>query len=69
MSDFGGGRVYADMEQWTGIRQRVLVAGASKRSVLRETGIHHETLEKMLTWSRPPHIAPSRHGTDHRPAA
>ena len=42
------------MEQWTGIRQRVLVAGASKRSVLRETGIHHETLEKMLTHSQPP---------------
>jgi transposase len=53
-ADFGGGRVYADMEQWSGIRRRVLVEGASKRSVLRETGIHHETLEKMLTHSQPP---------------
>lgn len=42
------------MEQWAKIRQRVLVKGASKRSVLRETGIHHETLEKMLTYSQPP---------------
>ncbi len=50
-ADFVGGRVYADMEQWAGIRQRVLVEGASKRSVLRETGIHHETLEKVLTYS------------------
>ena len=46
--------MYADMEQWAGIRRRVLVEGASKRSVLRETGIHHETLEKMLTHSQPP---------------
>jgi len=46
--------VYADMEQWARIRQQVLVEGASKRSVLRETGIHHETLEKMLTCSQPP---------------
>jgi len=46
--------VYADMEQWARIRQRVLAEGASKRSVLRETGIHHGTLEKMLTYSQPP---------------
>jgi len=42
------------MEQWTEIRRRVLVKGASKREVLRETGIHHETLAKMLTYSQPP---------------
>ena len=42
------------MEQWAEIRQRVLAKGESKRSVLRETGIHHGTLEKMLTHSQPP---------------
>jgi transposase len=42
------------MEQWAQIRQRVLAEGASKRSVLQEMGIHHETLEKMLTHSQPP---------------
>ena len=52
--DFGGGRVYTDMEQWTSIRQRVLVEGASKRSVMLSTGVHHETLSKMLTHSQPP---------------
>ena len=46
--------MYADMEQWTEIRQRVLVKGESKRKVLLDTGLHHETLEKILTHSRPP---------------
>jgi len=42
------------MEQWTEIRQRVLVKGESKRKVLKDTGVHHETLSKMLTYSEPP---------------
>jgi transposase len=42
------------MEQWAEIRQRVLVEGASKRSVMKETGVHHTTLGKMLTHSEPP---------------
>ena len=46
--------MYADMEQWTAIRQRVLVKGESKRKVLGDTGLHHETLEKILTHSQPP---------------
>ncbi len=46
--------MYADMEQWTAIRQRVLVKGESKRKVLSDTGLHHETLEKILTYSQPP---------------
>jgi len=46
--------VYADMEQWAEIRRRVLVDGASKREVLRETGIHWRTLKKILTHSIPP---------------
>lgn len=42
------------MEDWTKIRQRILVEGESKRSILRETGMHWQTLEKVLTNSEPP---------------
>jgi len=46
--------VYVDMEWWTTIRKRVLVDGDSKRDVLRDTGIHWQTLDKILTNSSPP---------------
>jgi len=42
------------MEQWASIRRRVLVDGVSKRQVLRETGMHWTTLEKILSHSEPP---------------
>jgi hypothetical protein len=42
------------MEQWPEIRQRVLVGGESKRAILRETGMHRLTLEKILAHSQPP---------------
>jgi transposase len=42
------------MEQWSEIRQRVLRDGVSKREILRETGMHWRTLEKILTYSEPP---------------
>ncbi len=42
------------MEDWTKIRQRILVEGNSKRSILRETGMHWKTLEKVLAHSEPP---------------
>jgi len=42
------------MEQWAEIRRRVLVEGVSKRQILRETGMHWTTLEKMLGHSEPP---------------
>jgi len=42
------------MEQWTTIRQRVLVEGVSRRQILRETGMHWTTLEKILSHSTPP---------------
>ncbi len=42
------------MEDWTKIRQRILVEGISKRQVLRETGMHWQTLEKVLAHSEPP---------------
>jgi len=42
------------MDQWLEIRQRVLKDGISKRQILRETGIHWRTLEKILGHSVPP---------------
>ena len=46
--------MYRDMEQWTEIRRRVLVEGVRKREILRETGMHWSTLEKILRHSAPP---------------
>ena len=43
-----------NMLQWTEIRRRVLVDGVSKRQILRETGMHWTTLEKILQHSEPP---------------
>ena len=42
------------MEQWSEIRRRVLVEGVSKRQILRETGMHYRTLEKILAQSSIP---------------
>jgi len=42
------------MEEWTEIRRRVLVEGVSKRKILREIGVHWQTLKKILTHSIPP---------------
>jgi len=42
------------MDEWMTIRRRVLVEGVSKRQVLRETGMHWTTLEKILAHGEPP---------------
>ena len=42
------------MDQWLEIRRRVLIEGVSKRQILRETGMHWQTLEKILGNSVPP---------------
>lgn len=42
------------MEQWADIRRRVLSEGISKRQILRETGWHWSTLEKVLSHTEPP---------------
>jgi transposase len=42
------------MEQWLEIRQRVLRNNVSKRQILRETGMHWKTLEKILEYPFPP---------------
>ena len=46
--------MYRDMQQWADIRRRVLQEGVSKRQILRETGMHWTTLEKILATSQPP---------------
>lgn len=46
--------MYRDMDQWLDIRRKVLVEGVSKRQILRETGMHWTTLEKILAHSEPP---------------
>jgi transposase len=48
------------MQWWTDIRRQVLVAGVSKREVLRQEGMHWTTLEKVLTHSAPPGYRRSR---------
>jgi transposase len=42
------------MKQWTDIRVKVLRDGVSKREILRQTGMHWKTLEKMLQNDEPP---------------
>jgi len=42
------------MEQWLQIRQRVLREGVSKRQILKETGMHWTTLERILSNPNPP---------------
>jgi transposase len=46
--------MYAMMEQWLQIRQRVLREGVSKRQILKETGMHWTTLERILSNPTPP---------------
>ena len=46
--------MYTDMEQWAEIRRRVLVEQVSQRQILRETGMHWKTLQKILGHSEPP---------------
>jgi transposase len=42
------------MEQWNKIRQRVLNDGESIRQIQRETGLHFNTVKRILTHSSPP---------------
>ena len=49
------------MEKWCEIRQRVLRDGVSIRQIQRETGLHFETIKKVLAHSIPPQFqAPIR---------
>jgi hypothetical protein len=42
------------MEIWTEIRRKVLVEGASKRSILRDYKVSTGVLEKILSHAEPP---------------
>jgi len=42
------------MKEWTEIRRKVLVEGASKRSIRRDYGVGWETLQKILHHPEPP---------------
>src|SRR5271165_558232 len=42
------------MDEWTEIRRKVLVEGASKRSILRDYQIGHQALAKILANPEPP---------------
>src|SRR5215475_4728954 len=42
------------MQLWADIRRRVLVENVSKRQILRETGMHWRTLEKIPAHPEPP---------------
>ncbi len=42
------------MDEWTEIRRKVLVEGASKRSIVRDYGLGWSTLEKVLANTEPP---------------
>ena len=46
--------MYHNMDEWTEIRYKVLRLGVSKREILRETGLHWKTLEKILAHPAPP---------------
>jgi len=46
--------VYREMKRWAEIRYSVLREEKSKREVLRETGMHWTTLEKILQHTEPP---------------
>src|SRR5919112_613743 len=46
--------VLNDLLQWAEFRRRALVDGVSKRQILRETGMHRTTPEKILRHSEPP---------------
>ncbi len=50
----GGTEVYADMQQWTEIRRRVLTNEISKREACRQYQIHWLTLKKILAHEEPP---------------
>lgn len=46
--------MYKDMEQWTSIRYRILREGVSRREIQRETGMHYDTVKKILDHPVPP---------------
>ena len=52
------------MDEWTEIRRKVLVEKASKRSIIRDYGIGHQALAKILANPEPPATRWHKHGGD-----
>ena len=52
--------MFTNMQDWTEIRRKVLVEGVSKRQICRDYAIAFETLQKILSQSRPATGAPHR---------
>jgi transposase len=46
--------LFKDLEQWAAIRHAVLDGGASLRQIRRETGLHWDTIKKILAHETPP---------------
>ena len=46
--------MFCDMEEWVRIRRRVLHEGVSIREIQRETGLHFNTVKKVLAHPEPP---------------
>jgi transposase len=50
--------MYRDVEQWIGIRHRILQEGVPIKQVTRETGISRKTVRKMLNHLQPKPYSP-----------
>ncbi len=50
--------MYRDLSQWAMVRRKVLEEGVSRRRLARETGIHRNTIRKMLLHGQPQPYSP-----------
>ena len=50
----GGTEVYANMDEWSEIRRRVLTREISQREACKQSRIHWKTLKKILAHEEPP---------------
>ena len=53
--------MFRDMEKWNRIRQRVLRDGVSIRQIQRETGLHFNTVKRILAHASPPEFRCAEH--------
>jgi transposase len=57
--------MFRDLQAWATIRRAVLEDGVSKRQICRETGLHWDTIQRILTHETPP--AYTRRPSSSRP--
>ena len=60
--------MYRDLAQWSDIRDQILRKGVSIRQVVRETGISHKTVRKMLDHPLPQPYGREAADTEARPS-